>query len=78
MVNDRRFPMPRRADKAPRDYVVRDVNGEALPRLRTVGIASVPEKMVLDPATARSSFANGTVPRLPQCVRRTERAGVPQ
>jgi hypothetical protein len=38
MVNDRRFPMPWRADKAPRDYVVRDVNGEALPMLRTVGI----------------------------------------
>jgi hypothetical protein len=76
MVNDRRFPMPRRADKAPRDYVVRDVNGEALPRLRTVGIASVPEKMMMDPA--RPLFANGTFTRLPQCVRRTERAGVPQ
>ena len=84
MVNDRRFPMPRRADKAPRDYVVRDVNGEALPRLRTVGIASVPEKMMLDPATRGPllptapfrAFLNAcAVPRGPVCPSKRTRCG---
>ena len=30
MVNDRRFPAPRRADKIAGGYVVRDANGQAL------------------------------------------------
>ena len=34
MVNDRRFPMPWRADEVPGDC-----NGQALPMLRTIGIA---------------------------------------
>ena len=67
MVNDRRFPVPWRADKIPGGYVVRDANGQALVYVYSRdNDAEALQARVLTKDEARRIAVN--VARLPQLV----------
>jgi len=71
MVNDRRFPVPWRADEIPGGYVVRDANGQALVYVYSRdNDAEALQAKVLTKDEARRIAVN--VARLPQLLGRAD------